>query len=139
MSQQSLKPKIRFLGQKVYSVDRPHTQTDNTQKMKVKIKGILLRFKPLFLPPIIKDRSNLQVIYGEVHDHQHFHHMGGVTLTGHTLTGDASVGVIWILERARKTQRENEREREREREIEGNLLYVLFSYMALNQPNLIFV
>ena len=51
MSQGSLDPKIRFLGQKVCSVARMQTDTQ------VNTKDTLSGFQDLFLQPIIKDRS----------------------------------------------------------------------------------
>ena len=48
--------KIRFLGQKVYSVARP--QTDRLTDMKVNTEDTLSRFQEFVLSPTIKDRSN---------------------------------------------------------------------------------
>ena len=55
MSQGSLNPKIRFLGQKMCPVACLHTdgQTDRVTTM-----GTLSGFQEFFLQPIIKDRSN---------------------------------------------------------------------------------
>ena len=68
ISQGSLNPKIRFLGQKVCSVariqtdGRTDTQTDrhiDTQTdTKVNTEDTLSGFPEFFLQPIIKDRSN---------------------------------------------------------------------------------
>ena len=57
MSQGSLDPKIRFIGQKVCSVARvqTHRQTDT----KVNTEDTLSGFQEFFLQPIIKDRSNI--------------------------------------------------------------------------------
>ena len=60
MSQGSLNPKIRFLGQKVCSVAREHT--DRHTDTKVTTEGTLSGFQEFFLQPIIKDRPNLNVI-----------------------------------------------------------------------------
>ena len=59
MSQGSLNPKIRFLGQKVWPVARSRTdrQTD-TQTDRVTTEGTLSGFQDFFLQPIIKDRPN---------------------------------------------------------------------------------
>ena len=59
MSQGSLNPKIRFLGQKVWPVARAqtHTQTDG-QTDRVTTEGTLSGFQDFFLQPIIKDRPN---------------------------------------------------------------------------------
>ena len=56
MSQGSLDPKIRFIGQKVCSVARvqTHRQTDT----KVNTEDTLSGFQEYFLQPIIKERSN---------------------------------------------------------------------------------
>ena len=56
MSQGSLNPKIRFLGQKVYAVARGHTYTQTDTK--VTTMGTLSGFQEFFLQPIIKDRPN---------------------------------------------------------------------------------
>ena len=56
MSQGSLNPKIRFLGQKVCSVARG--RTDGHTHTKVKTEGTLSGFQDFFLQPIIKDRPN---------------------------------------------------------------------------------
>ena len=58
MSQRSLDPKIRFLGQKVSSVAHEHTdrQTDRQTHLKVTTVGTLSEFQEFFLQPIIKDR-----------------------------------------------------------------------------------
>ena len=64
MSQGSLDPKIRFLGQKLWSVARvqrnrqTHTQTDT----KVNTEGTLSGFQEFFLQPIIKDRPNIECL-----------------------------------------------------------------------------
>ena len=59
MSQGSLDPKIRFLGQKVCSV--AHMQTDTQTDTKVITEDTLSGFQEFFLQPIIKDRSNIYV------------------------------------------------------------------------------
>ena len=61
MSQGSLDPKIRFLGQKVCSVARvqTHRQTDTQTDTKVNTEDTLSGFQEFFLQPIIKDRSNI--------------------------------------------------------------------------------
>ena len=61
MSQGSLNPKIRFLGQKMCSVARlqTHRQTDTQTHMKVTTEGTLSGFHEFFLQPIIKDRPNI--------------------------------------------------------------------------------
>ena len=51
MSQGSLNPKIRFLGQKMCSVARLHTD----RHTKVTTEGTLSGFQEFFLQPIIKD------------------------------------------------------------------------------------
>ena len=56
MSQGSLNPKIRFLGQKVCPVARG--QTDTQTHTKVTTVGTLSGF---FLQPIIMDRPNIRV------------------------------------------------------------------------------
>ena len=62
MSQGSLDPKIRFIGQKVCSVARVQTdtqtdrQTDRQTHTKVTTVGTLSEFQEFFLQPIIKDR-----------------------------------------------------------------------------------
>ena len=64
MSQGSLDPKIRFIGQKVCSVARVQTdrhtdtQTDRHTDTKVNTEDTLSGFQECFLQPIIKDRSN---------------------------------------------------------------------------------
>ena len=60
MSQGSLDPKIRFIGQKVCSVARVHTdrQTHRQTDTKVNTEDTLSGFQEFFLQPIIKDRSN---------------------------------------------------------------------------------
>ena len=64
ISQGSLNPKIRFLGQNVCSVawlqtDRQtHRHTDTQTHTKVKTEDTLSGFQEYFLQPIIKDRSN---------------------------------------------------------------------------------
>ena len=60
MSQGSLNPKIRFLGQKMCSAARGRTdgQTDGQTHTKVKTEDTLSGFQEFFLQPIIKDRSN---------------------------------------------------------------------------------
>ena len=55
MSQGSLNPKIRFLGQKVCPVTRGHTTQTDT---KVTTVGTLSWFQEFFLQPAIKDRPN---------------------------------------------------------------------------------
>ena len=65
MSQGSLDPKIRFIGQKVCSVARVHTDTqthrhtDRQTDTKVNTEDTLSGFQEFFLQPIIKDRSNI--------------------------------------------------------------------------------
>ena len=54
MSQGSLNPKIRFLGQKVCPVARGHT--DRQTYTKVTTVGTLSGFQEFFLQPVIKDR-----------------------------------------------------------------------------------
>ena len=56
MSQGSLKPKIRFLGQKVCPAARE--RTDGQTHMKVTTEGTLSGFQDFFLQHIIKDRPN---------------------------------------------------------------------------------
>ena len=60
MSQGSLNPKIKFLGQKVCSVgrERTDTQTDRQTHTKVTTEGTLSGFQDFVLQPIIKDRPN---------------------------------------------------------------------------------
>ena len=60
MSQGSPDLKIRFLGQKVCSVARVHTdrQTDRQTDTKVNTEDNLSGFQEFFLQPIIRDRSN---------------------------------------------------------------------------------
>ena len=58
MSQGSLDPKIRFIGQKVCSVARIHT--DRQTDTKVNTEDTLSGFQEFFLQPTIKDRSNYQ-------------------------------------------------------------------------------
>ena len=68
MSQGSLDPKIRFIGQKVCSVARVQTDrqthrhtdrhTDRQTDTKVNTEDTLSGFQEFFLQPIIKDRSN---------------------------------------------------------------------------------
>ena len=60
----SLNPKIKFLGQKVCSVAREHTdrRTDRQIHTKVTTVGTLSGVQDLFLQPIIKDRLNNQGI-----------------------------------------------------------------------------
>ena len=60
MSQGSLDPKIRFIGQKVCSVAR--VQTDTQTDTKVNTEDTLSGFQEFFLQPIIKDRSNTYFI-----------------------------------------------------------------------------
>ena len=57
MSQGSLNPKIRFLGQKVCPVARG--RTDRHTHTKVTTEGTLSGFQEFFLQPIIKDRPNI--------------------------------------------------------------------------------
>ena len=52
MSQGSLNPKIKFLGQKMCSVARLQTDTQTTE-------GTLSGFQKFFLQPIIKNRLNM--------------------------------------------------------------------------------
>ena len=61
MSHGSLKPKIRFLGQKVCSVSRVQAdrQADRQTHTKVNAEDALSRFQEFVLQPIIKDRSNV--------------------------------------------------------------------------------
>ena len=64
MSQGSLDPKNRFIGQKVCYVARVQTQrqTDTQTDTKVNTEDTLSMFQEFFLQPIIKDRSkNLQL------------------------------------------------------------------------------
>ena len=56
MSQGSLNPKIRFLGQKMCSAARGRTDTHTHTK--VKTEDILSGFQEFFLQLIIKERSN---------------------------------------------------------------------------------
>ena len=63
MSQGSLNPKIKFLGQKVCPVSRPQTHTNT----KVNTEGTLSVFQEFSLQPIIKDRTN----YGEMFEFLH--------------------------------------------------------------------
>ena len=60
MSQGSLNPKIRFLGQTMCSVARGQTDThiDRQTHTKVNTEDTLSGFQECFLQPIIKDRSN---------------------------------------------------------------------------------
>ena len=53
MSQGSLNPKIRFLGQNMCSVAWLHTHTQTHTK----VTG----FRIFFLQPIIKDRPNIEI------------------------------------------------------------------------------
>ena len=55
MSQGSLDPKTRFIGQKVYR------QTDTQTDTKVNTEDTLSGFQEFFLQPIIKDRSNTSI------------------------------------------------------------------------------
>ena len=57
MSQGSLNPKIRFLGQKMCSV--AWLRTDTQTHTKVTTVGTLSGFQEFFLQPIIKDRPNI--------------------------------------------------------------------------------
>ena len=69
MSQGSLNPKIRFLGQKMCSVARRQTdtQTDRQTHTKVTTVGTLSGFQEFFLQPIIKDRPNsFQTLGGKI-------------------------------------------------------------------------
>jgi len=63
MSQGSLDPKIRFIGQKVCSVAR--VQTDRQTDTKVNTGDTLSGFQEFFLQPIIKDRSNIPIVQGQ--------------------------------------------------------------------------
>ena len=60
MSQGSLNPKIRFLGQKVCSVAciQTDTQTHRHTDTKLTTVGTHSGFQEFFLQPIIKDRPN---------------------------------------------------------------------------------
>ena len=64
MSQGSLDPKIRFLGQRMCSVARgqtdrqTHRHTDTQTHTKVNTEDTLSGFQEYFLQPIIKDQSN---------------------------------------------------------------------------------
>ena len=58
MSQGSLDPKIRFLGQNVCSYTQTDTQTDRQTHTKVKTEGTLSGFQDFFLQPIIKKWAN---------------------------------------------------------------------------------
>ena len=64
MSPGSLQPKIRFLGQKMWSEAHLQThrqtgrQTDRQTDTKVNTEDTLSGFQEFFLQPIIKDRSN---------------------------------------------------------------------------------
>merc|ERR1711923_411027 len=58
MSQGSLNPKIRFLGQKMCPAARE--RTDGQTHTKVTTEGTLSGFQEFFLQPIIKDRPNIQ-------------------------------------------------------------------------------
>ena len=64
MSQWSLNPRIRFLGQKLWSVARVQTdgqtdrRTDGQTDTKVTTEGTLSWFQELILQPITKDRPN---------------------------------------------------------------------------------
>ena len=64
MSQESLDPKIWFIGPKVSSVARVQTdrhtdtQTDRQTDTKVNTEDTLSGFQEFFLQSIIKDRSN---------------------------------------------------------------------------------
>ena len=61
MSQGSLDPKIRFIGQKVCSVARVQTDrhTRTQTDTKVNTKDTFSGFEECSLQPIIKDRSNI--------------------------------------------------------------------------------
>ena len=63
MSQGSLNPKIRFLGQIVCYVASAHTDT-HTDRYESEKRGHPFRFHELFLPSIIKDAS---FIHSAVH------------------------------------------------------------------------
>ena len=82
MSQGSLNPKIRFLGQKMWPVARgqTHRQTDT----KVTTVGTLSGFQEFFLQPTTKDqpnnnnilvgrswKNNLQYTWGDYGDYQY--------------------------------------------------------------------
>jgi len=56
MSQGSLNPKIRLLGQKMCYVARERTHTHRQTHTKVTTVGTLSGFHEFFLQPIIKDR-----------------------------------------------------------------------------------
>ena len=58
ISQGSLNPKIRFLGQKVCSVARLRTDRQTDTHTKVTTVGTLSGLQEFFLQPIIKDRPN---------------------------------------------------------------------------------
>ena len=58
MSQGSLNPKIRFLGQKMCSVARRQTHRQTDTHTKVTIVGTLSGFQEFFFQPFIKDRTN---------------------------------------------------------------------------------
>ena len=64
MSQGSLDPKTRFLGQNVCSVARVQTdrQTDRQTDTKVNTEGTLSGFQDFFLQPIIKDRPKKNMV-----------------------------------------------------------------------------
>ena len=66
MSQGSLNPKIRFLGQKVCSAARVRTdrRTDGQTHTKMTTEGTLSGFQEFFLQPIIKDRPKIQTNNG---------------------------------------------------------------------------
>ena len=68
MSQGSLNPKIRFLGQKMCSVAR--LQTHRQTHTKVTTEGTLLGFQEFFLQPIIKDRPNICDVTDEILEDQ---------------------------------------------------------------------
>ena len=61
MSQGSLNPRIRFLGQKLWSVARVqrNRETEKQRNTKVTTEGTLSGFQEFFLQPIIKDRPNI--------------------------------------------------------------------------------
>ena len=65
MSQGSLNPKMRFLGQKVLPVAR--ARTDRRTDTKVTTEGTLSGFQEFFLQPIIKERPKIINIRTFIH------------------------------------------------------------------------